>query len=206
MPGFDLAAMQWQDAYRILIDCIVPRPIGFISTINSEGVPNLAPFSFFNMVSANPPVVFFAPSLYGRNAQKKDSFLNVEQVPEFVASIVNEDIAERMNQCSFAYPHGVSEFEKAGLTPLSATVVRPPLVSESPVNIECRVIDIKSFGDAPGAGSVIFGEILYVHLHEGLLDEKSRISAHQLRAIGRLGGSDYCRTRDVFSMHRPKEG
>ncbi len=204
MPLIDPGDKAWQDVYRVLIDCIQPRPIGFISTVDAEGRPNLAPYSFFNMVSANPPVCFFSPGVKGRGGGQKDSHRNVLEVPEFVHNVVTEDIARRMNQTAFEYGHGESEFGPAGLTPEPSGRVRPPRVAESPVNLECRVVDIKSFGDWPGAGTVIFGEIVLIHVREGLLDDGGRISPARLRTIGRLGGSEYCTTRDTFTLHRPR--
>ncbi len=204
MALVDPANMAWQDVYRVLVDCVQPRPIGFISTIDGQGRPNVAPYSFFNMLSANPPVCFFSPGIKGRGGTKKDSLLNVEEVPEFVHNVVTEDIGKRMNQAAFPYDHGENEFEFAGLTQEPSERVRPPRVAESPVHLECRVVDIKSFGDWPGAGTVVFGEILLVHVHDGLLDERGRIAPEKLRTIGRLGGSGYCTTRDTFNMRRPQ--
>lgn len=204
MPALDPRDVAWQDLYRVLVDCVQPRPIGFISTVDKAGRPNLAPYSFFNLVSANPPVCFYSPSIQGRGGGKKHSLLNVEEVPEFVHNVCTEDVARRMNQAAFPYERGESEFAPAGLTPEPSELVRPPRVAESPVHLECRVVDIKSFGDHPGAGSVVFGEIVLVHVRDGLLDARGRIPPDLLRTIGRLGGSEYCTTRDVFSLHRPR--
>lgn len=193
---------QWRDIYKLAISFIVPRPIGFVSTLSADGVRNLAPFSFYNMVSANPPVVIFAPS-FRRDSTGKDSLHNVEAVPEFVVATATEGIAERMNQCSFDHPPQVDEFEASGLTPKPATLVRPSLVAESPVNLECTLIDIKRFGRQPGAGSVVFGQVVAIHVEDRVLAEDGLVDPRKLKAIGRMGRSAYTRTTRCFDMPRP---
>lgn len=204
MATFDTRTTDWQTVYKVLVDAVQPRPIGLISTVDAQGRPNLAPYSFFNMISARPPICYFGPSLFGRDARKKDSLLNVEEVPEFVANIVSEDMAEAMNQTSYTYDRGVSEFAETGLTPVPSTLIRPPRVAESPVALECRVVEIKTFGEGPGGGTMVLGEVLLIHVRDGLQEADGRILPATIRTIGRLGGSTYCRTTDVFDLHRPK--
>lgn len=193
------------DIYRTFIDVVTPRPIGFISTIDKEGRPNLAPFSFFNMVSANPAICFFAPALAGRSMKKKDSLLNVEEVPEFVVNIVTEDMVPKMHQTSFNYERGVNEFEQVGLTMIPSELVRPPRVAESPVHLECRVIEIKSFGLVPGGGNMVLGEVVLVHIKDSIMEADGRILPQNLPTVGRLGGEFYSRTNaDLFTLPRPK--
>ena len=192
----------WREIYKLATTFIQPRPIAFASTISTTGVRNLAPFSFYNMVSANPPVVMFAPA-YRRDATGKDTLHNIEEVREFVVATVTDNICAKMNQCAFEYPPDVSEFEACGLTPQPATVVRPALVAESPVNIECTLVEIKRFGERPGAGSVIFGQIVAIHVDDAILAEDGLVDPEKLQAIGRLGRWTYARTTDRFDLPRP---
>jgi flavin reductase (DIM6/NTAB) family NADH-FMN oxidoreductase RutF len=198
----DLSATEhsWRAMYRLYISFIVPRPIAFASTISSTGAPNLAPFSFYNMISANPPVVMFCPSI-NRSGRKKDTLVNIETTKEFVIATVTEPIAERMNICSTEFEYGVSEFEKSGLTPLPASKVRAFLVKESPINIECRLRQVISMGDKPGAGQAILGDVAAVHLDEAVLSAGDLVcDPGKLRAIGRMGGSLYARTTDRLAL------
>ena len=185
--------------YKLLIGTVVPRPIAFVSTLSSDGVPNLAPFSFFNVICANPPVVSFA---CGVRVPTKDTLANVRATGEFVVNIVTEEIAERMNLTSGEYEAAVNEFEVSGLTPVASECVRPPSVVESPVNMECRVLQIIDVSTKPLGGSLVIGEVVRFHIDHGLI-ENFRIDPDKLRAIGRMGGSGYTRTRDRFEMVRP---
>lgn len=186
--------------HRLYLSFVQPRPIAFVSSISEEGAVNLAPFSFYNMLSANPPVVVFSPA-YNRHSQPKDTLRNIMATKEFVIATVTEAIAERMNICSTEFPHGVSEFEKSGLTAAPARRVRPPLVKESPVNIECRLRQIVSLGDGPAAGQAVFGDVLAVHVDESVLVPGDMICDPQkLRAVARMGGSLYSRSVDTFSL------
>ncbi len=190
--------------YKLMIGSIVPRPIGFISTINPEGVYNLAPFSFFNGVCSKPPIVLFS-TVVRSDGKQKDTLNNVEATGEFVANIVSEEFATQMNATSADVPPDVDEFAVSGLTPIPSDLVRPPRVKESKVNMECKVIQVVHFGDSPGAGSTIFGEILRFHIQDALFDNY-RINPDLLHAIGRMGGPTYTRTRDRFDLIRPKLG
>ena len=192
----------WRDIYKLAISFIQPRPIALVSTLSVDAVRNLAPFSFYNMVSANPPVVMFAPSCR-RDATAKDSLHNVEALGEFVVAAVTERLAEQMNQCSFEYPPNTDEFVASGLTPVPAKLVRPWLVGESPVNIECTLVEIKRFGKQAGAGSVVFGQILAIHVEDRVLAPDGLVDPRKLKAIGRMGRDTYTRTGNTFDLPRP---
>jgi flavin reductase (DIM6/NTAB) family NADH-FMN oxidoreductase RutF len=187
----------------LLVGSIVPRPIAFVSTVSPEGVLNLAPFSFFTAASANPPVVCFCPMIRGGEHPKKDTLINVEATQEFVVNIVSEDIAEKMNLCAGQYPPDVDEFKLSGLTPVSSDLVKPPRVKESCINMECKVVEIVHVSSKVLGGSIVMGEVLRFHVHDPLLNSLHEIDPDQLRAIGRMGGPMYSRTRDRFEMQRP---
>jgi flavin reductase (DIM6/NTAB) family NADH-FMN oxidoreductase RutF len=185
--------------YKLLIGSVVPRPIAFVSTISPNGIYNLAPFSFFNAVCGNPPVVTFA---CGVRSPEKDTLANVRASGEFVVNIVSEEIAEQMNLCAGEYPAGVDEFQISGLTPVASDLVRPPRVSESRVNMECKVIQIVEVSTRPLGGSLVLGEVVRFHIDPAVM-HNFRIDPEQLRAVGRMGGNEYARTRDRFTMIRP---
>lgn len=198
----DLASTEhsWRAMHRLYLSFVQPRPIAFASTVDEHDRPNLAPFSFYNMLSANPPVVVFSPAL-NRNGGPKDTLRNIQATGEFVIATVTEPIAERMNICSTEFEHGVSEFERSGLTPLPARRVRARLVQESPVNIECRLRQIVSLGDQPGAGQAVFGDVLAVHVDDAVLVPGDMVcDPARLRAVARMGGDLYARTTDRFSL------
>ena len=196
----DPAATAPLNSYKLLIGSIVPRPIGFISTISPAGVHNLAPFSFFNAICGNPPVVCFA---CGTRSPEKDTLANVRANGEFVVNIVSEEFAEQMNLTSGEYPAEVDEFKISGLTPVASEVVRPPYVAESRVNMECKLLQIVEVSTrAPLGGTLVIGEVVRFHVDPAVMDNY-RIDAEKLRAIGRMGGQDYTRTRDRFTMIRP---
>lgn len=190
----------WRAMHRLYLSFVQPRPIAFVSTMSEGGKPNLAPFSFYNMLSANPPVVVFSPA-FNRHSKPKDTLANIEATKEFVIATVTEPIAERMNICSTEFDHGISEFEKSGLTPLAAKKVKPLLVKESPVNIECKLRQIVSLGDGPGAGQAVFGDIIAVHVDDSMLLEGDMVcDPKKLHAVGRMGGDLYGRTIDHFAL------
>lgn len=199
-PGDE--GQSWQEVYRLCITAITPRPIGFVSTLSRDGTRNLAPFSFFNMVSANPPVLMFCPG-QRRDGTDKDTLVNAVETGEFVVSVVTEDMTERMNACAFDYPPEIDEFEMTGLTPGPSTLVRPSLVVDSPVNLECCLLEVRRFGNQPGAGAVVFGEIVAIHVDDDVLAKDGLIDPLKLKAVGRLGRLTYCRVRDVFDLPRP---
>jgi flavin reductase (DIM6/NTAB) family NADH-FMN oxidoreductase RutF len=200
----DTATTSWVDGYRRLTEIVIPRPIALVATVDPNGVPNLAPFSFFTIVSSNPPFVAFAPHRMGRTGSKKDTLRNIEQIGEFTVSVVTEEIAERVNSCAAPLPYGESEFEHSGLTPMAAERVKPPLVAQSPAGLECTLEEIRSYGETGGAGSLVVGRVVLMHLDPALRDSADgRVLPERLRAVGRMGGSLWCRTRDTFPLERP---
>ena len=192
----------FQDRYKLLIGSIVPRPIGFISTISPKGVYNLAPFSFFNGVCSDPMAVLFCPVIRGSDGQEKDTLKNIKATKEFVVNIVSEEIAEKMNQCSAEYPYGVDEFKESGLTPSPSKVVKPPLVKEAKINMECRLLNLVEIGNKPGGGTIVIGEVVYFHASEDVYKD-GKIILNKLKPVARLGGTDYARVTDIFSLPRP---
>jgi len=193
--------------HQYLISSVAPRPICFASTINSDGVPNLAPFSFFNVFSANPPVLIFAPNNSGRTGEPKHTFLNVKQVKEVVINIINHDLLEKMNVAAAPWEYGVSEFEKAGFTPMDSTLVKPYRVKECPVQIECEVMEIKELGVGGGAGNLVICKVLAIHVSEDVLNEEGKIDQKKMNLVGRLGGSWYSRADEsaLFELKQPME-
>lgn len=189
----------WRDMHRLYLSFVQPRPIAWVSTISRAGQLNLAPFSFYNMVSANPPVVLFSPAL-NRDGGPKDTLANIRETGEFVIATVTEHNAAAMNDTSTEWPRGVNEFEKARLTPIAATRVRPALVRESPVNIECRLREIIQLGTENGAGNVVLGDILVVHVDDGVLGPDGTCDPEKLLAVGRMGGHLYSKTRERFEL------
>jgi flavin reductase (DIM6/NTAB) family NADH-FMN oxidoreductase RutF len=192
----------WRDVYKLCIGFINPRPIALVATRGQDGALNLAPYSFFNMVSANPPVIIFAPTV-NRHGKMKDTLINVEQTGEFVIATVNADIAQAMNQCAATLPFGQSEFAFSGLTPAPAKMVQAPLVQEAPVNMECRLREVKRIGDGPGSGNVVFGDILAIHIADEILDEHQVPDPRKLTTVGRMGGAWYANADEPYEMKIP---
>ena len=199
----DPTVLNQEDSSHLLTDIVIPRPIAWVSTVDEHGIFNLAPFSAYGIVSTRPMVVSFSVGIK-RDGQKKDTLRNVELTREFVINVVTKDLAEKMNITSAPYPSDVSEFQKAGLTPIRADIVKAPMVAESPANMECRVIQSIEFGKPLPSYSLIIGEVLYVHIRDEFYNSQTkRVSG--LRAIARLGGEGdlYCLSRDTFEMKRP---
>ncbi len=199
---FNPAKLPYKQMYKLMIGSIVPRPIGWISSVNEDGKPNLAPFSYFNAVSSKPPHLMFAAGIRGTDSLPKDTLLNVRGTGEFVANIVTEDLAEAMNVTATELPADINEFELAGLTAVPSAVVRPPRVAESPIHFECRVAHILDLGTEPGASSVVIGRVVHVHVREDVLLDGDKIDVHKLKPIGRLAGAAYCRVNDIFELAR----
>jgi flavin reductase (DIM6/NTAB) family NADH-FMN oxidoreductase RutF len=195
----------YQNIYKLMVGVIVPRPIAFVSTISAEGIRNLAPFSFFTGISANPPVICFCPMIRGSDGTRKDTLRNIEAVKEFVVNVVSEEFAEQMNICSAEFSPDVDEFAMSGLTPVASDLVRPPRVKESHINMECRLVQIVNVSAKPLGGSLVLGEVLRFHVDDALFDN-FKIDPEKLHAIGRMGGPTYTRTTDRFDMVRPKAG
>ena len=185
--------------HQYLIGSVGPRPICFASTVDADGIPNLAPFSFFNVFSANPPILVFAPNNSGRTGEPKHTLLNVKQVPEVVINVVTASMVEQMNVAAAPWDRGVSEFEKAGFTPVASELIRPFRVLESPSQIECKVIEIKEMGQGGGAGNLVICEVLRMHINERVLNEEGKIDQLKMDLVGRLGGSWYSKT-DVAAL------
>jgi flavin reductase (DIM6/NTAB) family NADH-FMN oxidoreductase RutF len=198
------------ELYGLLLNSVAPRPIAWVSTLSASGQPNLAPFSFFNAVCVDPPLLAFAPGQRKTKAESgrgeaKDTLRNIRETKEFVVNIVTHELAEKMNLTSGEYDASVNEFELAKLTPRASKMVRPPGVAESPVSFECKHYQILDFSTAPTGSSLVIGQIvaIYVsdaHVKDGKLDRNS------LDLIGRMGGMQYTRTMQRFEMVRPKVG
>jgi flavin reductase (DIM6/NTAB) family NADH-FMN oxidoreductase RutF len=197
-------AMPHQSIYKILTGSVLPRPIGWISSLDLEGRPNLAPFSFFNVVCSNPPTVLFCPLIRGIDGNKKDTLNNVRTTNEFVVNIVTERLLPAMNASSVEALPGFNEFEFAGLTPAASVVVGPPRVAESPIHFECRVREIIDINDAPGGGSIVIGTIVHIHVDDGILIGEDKINLAALQPVGRLAGGAYSRVTDIIELERPK--
>ncbi len=167
----------------------------------------MAPFSFFNVFSANPPILIFAPNNSGRTGLPKDTLLNVKQVPEVVINIVNHEIVEKMNVAAAPWDKGVSEFDKAGFTAVKSDLVKPFRVKESPVQIECRVIEIKEMGTGGGAGNIVICQVEKLHIDEAILNDEGKIDQHKINLVGRLGGSWYSRSNSpaLFELKQPMQ-
>jgi flavin reductase (DIM6/NTAB) family NADH-FMN oxidoreductase RutF len=184
--------------YRLLASLVVPRPIALVSTLSEAGVANIAPFSFYNVAAASPPVLSISVDRrYGRD--EKDTVANIRATREFVVNVVSEKIARPMNIASFDWPPEVDEFAAAGLTPDRATLcVHAPRIAESPAQFECRLLQMIELGK----WTLILGEIVAFHCDDRLLDERFRIDMDRLQAVGRLTGNEYCRTADRFTLYR----
>lgn len=181
------------DLHQYLLGSVAPRPIAFASTIDENGVANLAPYSFFNCFSSNPPTLVFSSNRRVAGNTTKDTLHNVEKNKEVVICVVNYEIVRQMTVASVTFPSDVSEFEKSGLTPVKADLVKPFLVKESPVNMECRVKDIISLGNEGGAGNLIICEVLRMHIDEKVLDEEQKIDPQKIDLMGRMGRAFYTR-------------
>jgi flavin reductase (DIM6/NTAB) family NADH-FMN oxidoreductase RutF len=201
----DPAAAGVQNIYKLMVGVIVPRPIAFVSTISADGIPNLAPFSFFTAISANPPVICFSPMVRIGGSGAKDTLRNIQATAEFVVNIVSEDFAVQMNAASGDYPPEIDEFVISGLTPVASDLVKPARVGESRVNMECRLVQVVHVSPKPLGGSLVLGEVLRFHVADELFND-FRIDPDLLRPIGRMGGPTYTRTTDRFDMERPKLG
>jgi flavin reductase (DIM6/NTAB) family NADH-FMN oxidoreductase RutF len=208
MLRYDPAKDSSADLYRLMIGMVVPRPIAFVSSLDSRGVRNLAPFSFFMACSADPPVVCFVTAHRAGPLPAKDTLTNILATKEFVVNIVSEEFAEKMNLTSAEVAPEVDEFALSGLTPLASELVQPPRVAESHAHMECRLRQTLPIVNGAGAANtIIFGDVLRFHVDEAVLFGKAdsyKIDPGKLRAIGRMGGPTYASTRDLFDLNRPK--
>jgi flavin reductase (DIM6/NTAB) family NADH-FMN oxidoreductase RutF len=205
MLSLDPKTLPIPKVHQYLLGAVGPRPIAFASTVNAEGVPNLAPFSFFNVFSANPPIMIFSPARSGRTNETKDTYENVKVHPEVVINIVNYDIVHQMSLASSPYAKGVSEFEKAGFTALPSDIVKPFRVAESPVQFECKVNQVIELGHEGGAGNLIICEVVKIHIKEEILDDNGMIDQHKIDLVSRMGGNWYCRAdkNSMFEITKP---
>lgn len=192
--------------HQYLLHAVAPRPIAFASTVDKDGNPNLSPFSFFNVFSANPPIAVFSPARSGRTGQTKNTFDNVKEVPEVVINIVNHALVHQASLTSTEYPKGVNEFVKAGLTEVPSLKIKPPRVKESPVQLECKVINIIELGQNGGAGNLVICEVVMLHIDEKILDpETQMIDQQKIDLVARMGGDWYCRASGaaLFKVAKP---
>ena len=199
---FDPQIVAPQTIYKLLIGCVVPRPIAWVSSLSADMIPNLAPFSFFMAVCNDPPTLAFSS---GRRAgHKKDTVQNIEHTQDFVVNLVDDALAEQMNLTSGEYPQEIDEFALTGLTAAPSVKVKAPRVLESPINLECRVVQILPVGHGPH--SLVLGEIVYFHIRDDLYNPNTgRIDMHHLHPVGRLAGNLYSHVHDIFEMKRPVE-
>ncbi|MCP4055635.1 flavin reductase family protein [Mesoflavibacter sp. CH_XMU1422-2] len=184
--------------HSYLLSAVAPRPIAFASTVDKDGRPNLSPFSFFNVFSANPPILIFSPARRVRGNTTKHTLENVEVTNEVVINVVNYDIVQQMSLSSTEYPEGVNEFEKAGLTMLKSDIVKPFRVAESPIQMECKVNEVVKLGTEGGAGNLVICEVVKMHINDEVLDENGAIDQVKLDLVSRAGGSFYSRAKSGF--------
>lgn len=204
MKSFLPQELKTPQLHGILLGSIGPRPIAFASTIDAEGKPNLSPYSFFNVFSANPPILIFSPARRVRNNTTKHTLENAEATKEVVINVVNYDIVQQMSLSSTEYPEGTNEFEKAGLSMLKSDLVKPFRVKESPVQYECKVKEVVHLGKEGGAGNLVIAEVVKVHVREDLMDEHLKIDQHKIDLVARMGGSWYSRANQgMFEVPKP---
>lgn len=201
----DLKDLKPAEKQYYLQHVVAPRPICFASTIDKAGHVNLSPFSFFNLFSSNPPVVVFSPSRRVRDNTTKHTLENVLEVPEVVINIVTYDMVQQTSLASCEFPKEVNEFIKAGFTEEPATLVKPPMVKESKVKMECKVIEVKSLGDEGGAGNLVICEVLRMHIDDSLVDENKKLDQRKINHVARLGGDWYCvvNEHNLFQVEKP---
>jgi flavin reductase (DIM6/NTAB) family NADH-FMN oxidoreductase RutF len=198
----------YNDVYKLMISAVVPRPIAFVSSVDTKGIFNLAPFSYFTICGSNPPFAVFCPVHRGPDQPPKDTLRNVRETGGFVVNIVSEDFLPQMNMTAADYPPEMDEFSISGLTPIPSEHVKAPRVEESPVQMECTLKDVITLSDKPGGGSMVIGQIVLIHIARRVLADPDRssfkIDPDKLKAIGRMGGPTYTRTHDRIDLERPK--
>jgi len=205
MLSIDLIEMGIPKAHHYLLSAVGPRPICFASTLDKKGNPNLAPFSFFNVFSSNPPIAVFSPSRSGRTGKHKDTFNNIQEINEVVINLVDFKMVEQMSLASSPYEPKVNEFIKSGFTPIESELIKPFRVKEAPIQMECKVIEVKKLGDNNGAGNLIICKILKMHISDDILDNNQMIDQEKIDLVARMGGDWYCRTdkRSMFKITKP---
>lgn len=203
----DTSKTTTREIQGVLTSAIAPRPIAFASTVDKDGNPNLSPFSFFNAFGANPPILIFSPARRGTNGTTKHTLDNIKEVAEVVINVVNHNIVEQMSLSSADYAKGVNEFEKAGLTAIPSESIKPFRVKESPVQFECTVKQVIETGTEGGAGNLVICHVNKIHVNNEVLDAKGNIDAELIDLVGRMGGSDYVRTKEaLFTIPKPLKG
>lgn len=205
MLSLDPKDLSVQVLQKYLQNAVAPRPICFASTISKDGKPNLAPFSFFNVFSSNPPILVFSPARSGRTGATKDTLDNVLEVPEVVINMVNYNMVHQMSLASSPFPKGVNEFEKANFTPIPSDLVKPFRVKESPVQIECKVNEVKSLGEQGGAGNLVICEVVKIHIQDDVLNAEKHIDTKKIDLVSRMGDNWYCRATgdSLFEVQKP---
>jgi flavin reductase (DIM6/NTAB) family NADH-FMN oxidoreductase RutF len=193
--------------HSYLLGAITPRPIAFASTVDKSGNVNLSPFSFFNCFGANPPLLVFSPARRGRDNTVKHTYENVIEVPEVVINIVNFAMVQQASLASTEYPKGINEFIKSGFTEVPSSLIKPPRVKESPISMECKVLQVIPSGDQAAAGNLVICEILLMHIDEKVLGDDGRIDPYKLDAVARLGSDYYCRVQgdSIFKVPKPSD-
>ena len=201
----DPAALTPREVYHYLSTAVAPRPICFASTVDAAGNVNLSPYSFFNVVSGDPPLLAFSPLLSGRDGSSKDTLNNVRAVPEVTINVVSYAMAEQMSLTSTAYPAGVNEFAKGGFTEVVSEAVRPPRVGEACVSFECTVDRVLTLGDGPMAGNLVLARVVRIHLSDDVATADGQLDPRRLDLIGRMGGNDYIRAvpEALFEIPKP---
>tara|TARA_Y100000746_G_C15432541_1_gene419283 strand:- start:471 stop:1373 length:903 start_codon:yes stop_codon:yes gene_type:complete len=202
--SFDPKEINPGKLHAYLLGGVAPRPISFASTVDSEGNVNLAPFSYFNVFSANPPVLIFSPARRGRDNTTKHTYENVLEVPEVVVNMVDFEIVHACSLASTEYAKEVNEFQKAGLTEVASDLIKPPRVLESPASFECKVLRVDSFGDNPGAGQLVVCEIIKMHFRNDILNSECVPDPEKLDLVGRCGGNYYVRASGDALFEVPK--
>ena len=199
---YDPAEHPFSETHKLMIGSIVPRPIALVSTTSNNGINNLAPFSYFNGVCSKPPTIMFAPARRGWDGKEKDTLINIRNTKEFSINIVSEDIGEKMVKCSTDYEKEVDEYSKSGLSPLSSKKIKPPIVSESKISLECILNQIVQIGkEDAGSGFVVIGTIVLFHIDDEVYDN-GRIILDKLQPLGRVAGNGYVRSTNAFDIVR----
>ena len=199
---YDPAEHPFSETHKLMIGSIVPRPIALVSTTSNNGINNLAPFSYFNGVCSKPPTIMFAPARRGWDGQEKDTLINIRNTKEFSINIVSEDIGEKMVKCSTDYEKEVDEYSKSGLSPLSSKKIKPPIVSESRISLECILNQIVQIGkEDAGSGFIVIGTIVLFHIDDEVYDN-GRIILDKLQPLGRVAGNGYVRSTNAFDIVR----
>ena len=198
----DVSQASVADVYQALIGVVTPRPIAWVTSADAEGRVNLAPFSFFNVFGANPPVVVFSP-VVRRDETRKDTLRNVEATGEFVLNAAVEALAQQVNLSSKELPYGESEIDLTGLELVPSVKVRPPRLAASPTHLECKLLQILPIGKGPSSANLVIGEVVLIHMDDAVLDAGGKVDPRKLKTFARLGGDYYCRSSDLFEMRRP---